>query len=91
MYASLDGRIDCAMTEKIDPEANAYYIHLASFGEFTQINGKTTNAMHYSESGVFEPKNYCACGETFFQCGRCGWLSGLHGHKRNFALAHEPR
>ena len=67
MYASLDGRIDCAMTEKIDPEANAYYTHLASFGDFTQINGKTTNAMHYAESGVFESKNYCACGETFFK------------------------
>ena len=67
MYASLDGRIDCAMTEKIDPEANAYYTHLASFGDFTQINGKTTNAMHYAESGVFEAKNYCACGETFFK------------------------
>lgn len=67
MYASLDGRIDCAMTEKIEPEANAYYAHLESFGDFTQINGKTTNAMHYAESGVFEAKNYCACGETFFK------------------------
>ena len=67
MYASLDGRIDCAMTEKIDPEAKAYYTHLASFGDFTQINGKTTNAMHYAENGVFEAKNYRACGETFFK------------------------
>ena len=67
MYASLDGRIDCAMTEKIDPEAKAYYTHLASFGDFTQINGKTTNARHNAESGVFEAKNYCECGETFFK------------------------
>lgn len=67
MYASLDGRIDCAMTEKIDPEANAYYAHLALFGDFTQINGKTTNAMHYAQSGVFEAKNYCACGGTFYK------------------------
>lgn len=67
MYASLDGRIDCAMTEKIDPEAKAYYTQLASFGDFTQINGKTTNAMHYAENGVFESKNYRACGETFFK------------------------
>lgn len=67
MYASLDGRIDCAMTEKIDLEAKSYYTHLASFGDFTQINGKTTNAMHYAESGVFEPKNYRACGKTFFK------------------------
>lgn len=91
MYASFDGRIDCAMTEKIDPEANAYYAHLASFGDFTQINGKTTNAMHYAQSGVFEAKNYCACGESFFQVGSRGWLSGLHGHKRNSALELKPR
>lgn len=67
MYSSLDGRIDCAMTEKIDPEAKAYYSHLASFGDFTQINGKTTNAMHYAQNGVFEAKNYRACGECFFK------------------------
>ena len=67
MYASLDGRIDCAMTEKIDPEAKAYYTQLASFGDFTQINGKTTNAMHYAESGVFVAKNYRESGETFYK------------------------
>ena len=67
MYASLDGRIDCAMTEKIDPKASPYYKHLESFGDFTQINGKTTNAMHYAESGIFEAKNYIECGETFYK------------------------
>lgn len=67
MYASLDGRIDCAMTEKIDPEAKAYYKHLASFGDFTQINGKITNAMHYADRGIFEPKNCCTCGESFYK------------------------
>lgn len=67
MYASLDGRIDCAMTEKIDPEAKSYYEHLASFGDFTQINGKTTNAMHYAADGVFRPKNHQDCGECFYK------------------------
>lgn len=67
MYASLDGRIDCAMTEKIDPEAKSYYEHLASFGDFTQINGKTTNAMHYAADGVFESKNNQECGECFYK------------------------
>ena len=67
MYASLDGRIDCAMTEKIDPEAKSYYTHLASFGNFTQINGKTTNAMHYAAEGVFKAKNHQDCGECFYK------------------------
>lgn len=67
MYASLDGRIDCDMTEKIDPTSKSYYEHLASFGDFTQINGKTTNAMHYAESGTFEPKHYSAAGKTFYK------------------------
>lgn len=67
MYASLDGRIDCAMTEKIDPESKSYYEHLASFGDFTQINGKTTNAMHYAADGFFEAKNKQECGECFYK------------------------
>lgn len=67
MYASLDGRIDCTMTEKIDSEAKSYYEHLASFGDFTQINGKTTNAMHYAADGVFESKNKQECGECFYK------------------------
>lgn len=67
MYASLDGRIDCAMTEKIDPEARNYYNHLASFGDFTQINGKVTNALHYAEPGVFKSSKYVPAGKTFFK------------------------
>lgn len=67
MYQSIDGRIDCAMTEKIDPESKSYYEHLESFGSFTQINGKTTNAMHYAEKGVFKPESYKPCGKTFYK------------------------
>lgn len=67
MYQSIDGRIDCSMTEKIDPESKSYYEHLESFGSFTQINGKTTNAMHYAEKGVFKPENYKPCGKTFYK------------------------
>lgn len=67
MYASLDGRIDCEMTEKIDPTSKSYYEHLESFGDFTQINGKTTNAMHYAGKGVFRTKNYSVAGKTFFK------------------------
>lgn len=65
MYASLDGRIDCAMTEKLDPTSKSYYEHLESFGDFTQINGKTTNEMHYAEKGVFMTKSYSPAGKSF--------------------------
>lgn len=67
MYQSVDGRIDCAMTEKIDPESKSYYEHLESFGAFSQINGKTTNAMHYAQNGVFMTENYKPCGKTFYK------------------------
>lgn len=67
MYASLDGRIDCAMTEKIDPISKSYYAHLKSFGDFTQINGKTTNAIHYADKGVFMTKSYSPSGKTFYK------------------------
>lgn len=67
MYASLDGRIDCDMTEKIDPEAKSYYGILESFGDFTQINGKTTNAMHYAGEGIFKAKSPVPAGRTFYK------------------------
>ena len=46
MYASLDGHIDCAMTEKIDSEAKAYYEVLEGFGNITNINGRVTRYTH---------------------------------------------
>lgn len=67
MYASLDGRIDCEMTEKIDPTSKSYYEHLESFGDFTQINGKTTNAMHYAGNDVFVTKSYSPAGKTSYK------------------------
>ena len=66
MYSSLDGRIDCEMTEKIDPKATAYYNYFNNCGIKNQINGKTTHALHYAEKGEFKAKNYVPCGAGFY-------------------------
>ena len=52
--ASLDGRIDCAMTEQID-DTNHYYEALAQLGCPSTLEGKTTLAMHYAQEGTFQP------------------------------------
>ena len=53
MMASLDGRIDCEMTEQID-DTNHYYEALAQLGCPSTLEGKTTLAMHYAQDGVFQ-------------------------------------
>ena len=55
MMASLDGRIDCAMTEQIH-DTNHYYDALAQLGCPSTLEGKTTLAMHYAQDGVFQPQ-----------------------------------
>ena len=55
MMASLDGRIDCAMTEQID-DTNHYYEALAKLDCHSTLEGKTTLAMHYAQDGVFQPR-----------------------------------
>ena len=52
MMASIDGRIDCAMTEQI--EGNSYYETLELLNTDATIEGKTTAVMHYAEKGVFD-------------------------------------
>ncbi len=46
MMESVDGRIDCAMTEKID-SSDSYYEALDSLGCPTLLMGKVTLQMHY--------------------------------------------
>ena len=51
MMASIDGRIDCAMTEQI--EGNSYYEALEALNLDATIEGKVTALMHYAEKGAF--------------------------------------
>ena len=55
MMASLDGRIDCAMTEQID-DTNHYYEALKQLDCPSTLEGKTTLAMHYAQTGEFQPQ-----------------------------------
>ena len=55
MMASLDGRIDCEMTEQID-DTNHYYEALAQLDCPSTLEGKTTLAMHYAQDGEFQPQ-----------------------------------
>ena len=52
MMASIDGRIDCAMTEQI--EGNSYYEALEALNLDATIEGKVTALMHYAEKETFE-------------------------------------
>ncbi len=62
MMASVDGRIDCDMTEKIET-GDEYYEALGELDIPTTISGRVTAAMHYAEPGVFKPNDATPVGE----------------------------
>ena len=62
MAASLDGRIDCAMTEVIG--GDEYYDTLEQLGAKTEINGKVTAQMHFALPVPFEAKDNTPFEET---------------------------
>jgi len=66
MLASLDGRIDCEMTEHIC--GNEYYEALDELDCPSMINGRVTAEMHYADKGTFTPKHPTAIGkETVYR------------------------
>lgn len=62
MAASLDGRIDCAMTEVIG--GDEYYDALEQLGSKTEINGKVTAQMHFALSKPFKADDTTPFGKT---------------------------
>ncbi len=54
MIESLDGRIDCGMTEKIEG-GDEYYVTLDKLECDSLLSGKITSALHYA-SGEFHPQ-----------------------------------
>ncbi len=52
MMASVDGRIDCAMTEKIE-SGDEYYEALDELNVPTTVSGRVTAAMHYALPDTF--------------------------------------
>lgn len=67
MMASVDGRIDCDMTDKIS--GNEYYAALDLLECPSQLSGKVTARMHYARSGHFDAHEQCV-GRTIFYKAR---------------------
>lgn len=80
MMASLDGRIDCEMTEQID-DTNHYYEALAQLGCPSTLEGKTTLAMHYAQDGVFQQQRpHEDAGKQLYKAVDAGYAIGVDTH-----------
>jgi len=81
MMASLDGRIDCAMTEKIG-SSDPYYETLAELNCPSMMEGRVTLAMHYALPGKYEPKAGAkAAGRKVFRAVEApGYAVGVDTH-----------
>ena len=62
MMSSVDGRIDCAMTEQIDT-SNAYYDALEELCCPSQLMGRVTMQMHYADAEPFRAKEKTPIGK----------------------------
>lgn len=62
MMTSVDGRIDCAMTEKL-PGVEEYYPLLDQLGLESGVSGKTTALLELAEPGVFVSESLTPVGE----------------------------
>lgn len=62
MMASIDGRIDCDMTEQIDP-TDSYYEALDKLKCQSQLMGRVTMQIHYADSEPFEAKDKTPIGK----------------------------
>ena len=62
MMESVDGRIDCDMTEQIDP-SNSYYDALDKLNCPSSLMGRVTMQMHYAESEPFEAADNTPIGQ----------------------------
>ncbi len=65
MIASLDGRIDCDMTEKIE-SGDEYYEALDALQCPASLMGRVTMEMHHAEPGYFTPSNSEPIGKECF-------------------------
>ena len=65
MMASIDGRIDCAMTEKLQG-VDEYYSALQQLNVPTTVSGRVTAEMEMGVTGRFTPENATPLGKTAF-------------------------
>lgn len=78
MMASLDGRIDCDMTEQID-DTNHYYEALENLNCPSTLEGKTTLKMHYALPRFYDNRcEYKAAGKQVYKAENAkGYAVGL--------------
>jgi 2,5-diamino-6-(ribosylamino)-4(3H)-pyrimidinone 5'-phosphate reductase len=65
MMASVDGRIDCDMTSKING-VNEYYQTLEALNAQTTVSGRITATLEMAEQGFFISKDNTAIGKMAF-------------------------
>lgn len=94
MMESVDGRIDCAMTEQIEP-SNVYYDVLDQLACPATLEGRVTMQIHFADPQPFRAKDATPIGKTAFHKaleeagyavaldtkGRLCWPSNLHDGK----------
>ena len=84
MMASIDGRIDCDMTEQIG--GDGYYKALAALNVDTRVEGKVTALKHYAEKQPFVAEDKTPVGkeDVFKACDGTGWevVADTHGTLR---------
>ena len=69
MMSSVDGRIDCAMTEQL-PGVEEYYDALAALNAPSRVSGRVTAQLEMARPGVFESAARTPLGkEAFFRAG----------------------
>ena len=94
MMESVDGRIDCAMTEQIEP-SDVYYDALDQLDCPTTLEGRVTMQIHFAEPEPFVAKDSTPIGKTAFHktsaepgyavaidtTGKLKWPSNMHDGK----------
>ena len=102
MMESVDGRIDCAMTEQIEP-SNAYYDALDELDCPTTLEGRVTMQIHFAEPEPFVAADKTPIGATAFHkasqepgyavaidtLGRLKWPANVHDGKPLLVITSE--
>ncbi len=83
MMESVDGRIDCAMTEQIEP-SDVYYEALDQLNCPTQLMGRVTMQIHYADSEPFVAADKTPVGKTEFHVAdhAAGYTVAIDTHGR---------
>ncbi len=102
MMESVDGRIDCAMTEQIEP-SNVYYDALDELDCPTTLEGRVTMQIHFAEAEPFKAKDIAPIGKQCFHkvsqepgyavaidtMGKLKWPSTVHDGKPLLVITSE--